>query len=85
MDMPTRTRVTIVAFLILLGGVLFYYCAVFYPIEITAQVKGGSTTVAGSEPTPVNKTSICGEEKNESGQVNQTRSEGKSRPRSGAT
>ena len=83
--MPTKTRVTIVAVLILLGGALFYYCAVFYPIEITTQVKGGSTTVAGSELTPDNKTSICGEENNKSGRVNQTSSKGKSRPRTGAT
>jgi len=83
--MPTRTRITIVAVLILLGGALFYYCAVFYPIEITTQVKGDSTTVTGSEPTPVNKTSICGEESNKSGQANQTSSKGKSRPRAGAT
>ena len=83
--MPTKTRVTIVAVLILLGGALFYYCAVFYPIEITTQVKGGSTTVTGLESTPDNKTSICGEENNNSNQVNQTSSKGKSRPRTGAT
>jgi len=83
--MPTRTRITIVAVLILLGGALFYYCAVFYPIEITTQVKGDSTTVTGSEPTSVNQTSICGEENNKSGQVNQTSSKSKSRPRAGAT
>jgi hypothetical protein len=83
--MPTKTRVTIVAVLILLGGALFYYCAIFYPIEITTQVKGGSTTVAGSEPTPDNQTSICGEENDKSGQVNKTSSKGKSRPRTGST
>ena len=83
--MPTKTRIIIVSILILLGGVFFCYCAVFYPIEITTQVKGGSTTVIGSEPTPVKKTSIGGVERDKSGQINQTRSEGKSRPNTGAT
>jgi hypothetical protein len=83
--MPTRTRVIIVAVLILLGGALFYYCAVFYPVEITTRVKGGSTAVAGSELTPANKTSICSEENNNPKQADQTRSKGKPRPKSGAT
>lgn len=83
--MPTRTRVIIVAVLILLGGALFYYCAVFYPVEITTQVKGDSTAVAGSEPTPDNRTSICGEENNNSKQVNKTSSQDRPRPKAGAT
>ena len=83
--MSTRTRVTIVAVLILLGGVLFYYCAVFYPIDITTQVKGDLTTAAGSGLTPANKTSLCGEENNKSGQVNQNSSQGRPRPKAGAT
>ena len=84
--MPTKTRIIIVSVLILLGGVLFCYCALFYPIEIATQVKGGSTTVAGSEPTLVKKTSTDGVERDKSCQTNPTRSEGKSfRSRSGAT
>jgi hypothetical protein len=85
LDMSTKTRIIIVGILILLGGALFYYCAVFYPIEITTQVKGGSTTVTRSELTPVKETSIYGVERNKSDQVNQTRSESKSRPKTGAT
>jgi hypothetical protein len=84
--MPTKTRIIVVGFLILLGGVLFCYCALFYPIEITTQVKGGSTTAIGSEPTPVKKASTDGAERDKSRQTNQTPSERKSsRPRSGAT
>jgi hypothetical protein len=83
--MPTKTRIIIVVILILLGGALFYYCAVFYPIEITSQVKGGSTTVTRSEAAPVKETSIGGVERDKSGQINQTRSEGKSRPKTGST
>ena len=83
--MPTKTRVIIVSLLILLGGVLFYYCAFFYPIEVTAQVKGSSTPAIGSETTPVKVTSTGGVERDKTGQTNPTRSEGKSRPRTGAT
>jgi hypothetical protein len=83
--MPTKTRIIIVSILILLGGALFYYCAVFYPIEITTPVKGGLTTVTRSELTPVKETSIGGVQRDKSGQNNQTRSEGKSRPKAGAT
>jgi hypothetical protein len=83
--MPTKTRIIIVGILILLGGALFYYCAVFYPIEMTAPVQGGSTTVTSSELTPVKETSKGGIQQNKSGQNNQTRSESKSRPKTGAT
>ena len=83
--MPTKTRIIIVSILMLLGGALFYYCAVFYPIEITTQVKGGLTAITGSESTPVKETSIDGVERDKSGQVNQTRSESKPRPKIGAT
>lgn len=83
--MPTKTRIIIVSILILLGGALFSYCVFFYPIEITTQVKGGSTTVTGLEAAPVKETSIGGVERDKSGQTNQTRSEGRSRPKAGAT
>jgi hypothetical protein len=83
--MPTKTRAIIVSLLILLGGVLFCYCAVFYPIEVTAQVKGDSTPAIGTEPTPVKSTSTSSIERDKTGQTNPTRSEGKSRPRTGAT
>jgi hypothetical protein len=83
--MPTKIRIILVSILILLGGVLFCYCAVFYPTAITTQAKAGSTTVTGLESAPVNATSIGAIERDKSGQVNQTRSEGRSRPRTGAT
>jgi hypothetical protein len=83
--MPTKTRIVIVSILILLGGALFYYCAVFYPIELTTPVKGGLTTVTRSETAPVKETSIGGVEKDKSAQKSQTRSESKSRPKAGAT
>ncbi len=83
--MPTKTRIIIVSILILLGGALFSYCVFFYPIEITNQVKGGSTMVTGSEATPVKETSIGIVERDKSGQSNQTRSERKPRPKTGST
>lgn len=83
--MLTKTRIILVSILILLGGVLFCYCAVYYPVEITTQVKGGSTTVTGLGVVPVKEASIGCVERDKSGQVNQTRSEGKSRPKAGAT
>jgi hypothetical protein len=86
MDMPTRTRTIAVGILILLGGVLFCYCALFYPIQAAPQVKGGSTTTAGSELTPAEKTPTDGVEQDKPRQTKQTPSERKpSRPRSGAT
>ena len=83
--MPTKTRIIIVSLLILLGGVLFCYCAVFYPIEITTPAKGGSTPSVGVETTHVKKTSTGGVERQKSNQTNPTRSQSKSRPRTGAT
>lgn len=83
--MPTKTRVTIVAVLILLGGALFYYCAVFYPIEITTQVKGDSAAVTGTESVLVNKTSTGCAEQDKSNQVNKTNSQSRPRPKTGAT
>lgn len=83
--MPTKIRIIIVSSLILLGVALFSYCAFFHPTEITSQVKGVSTTVTGSEPALVKETSIGGVERDKSGQINQTPSESKSRPKTGAT
>ena len=85
MDMPTKTRIIIVSILILLGGALFSYCLFFYPIEIATPVQGGPTTVTASGAAPVKETSIGGVERDKSGQTNQTRSEGRSRPKAGAT
>jgi hypothetical protein len=82
--MPTKSRIIIVSILILLGGALFCYCAIFYPIEIASQVKGSSTTVTGSEEAPVQETSIDDVEQDKSDQVNQTPPEDKPRPKAGA-
>ena len=78
--MPTKTRIIFVSILILLGGVLFSYCVFFYPIEIVTPVQGGSF-----EAAPAKEVSIGGVERGKSGQANQTRSEGRPRPRAGAT
>ena len=83
--MPAKTRIIIVSLLILLGGVLFSYCVFFYPIEIATPVQGGSIAVTGLEAAPVKEISIGGVERDKSGQTNQTRSEGRSRPKAGAT
>jgi hypothetical protein len=83
--MPTKTRIISVSILILLGGALFFYCVFSHPTDITSQAKAGSTAVAQSEAAPVKETSTGGEEQNKSGQSNQSRSESRSRPRSGAT
>jgi hypothetical protein len=83
--MPTKTRIILVSILILLGGALFCYCAIFYPTTITTQAKAGSTTVTGSGPASAEATSVGSAEQDKSGQLNQTRSEGRSRPRTGAT
>ena len=83
--MPTKPRIIIVSVLILLGGALFTYCVLFYPIEIATQVQGGSTTVTGLEAAPVKDTSTTASKKDKSSQTSQTRSGGRSRPRAGAT
>ena len=83
--MPTKTRIIIVSILILLGGVLFCYCAVFYPIEMTTPAKGGSTQATGVEQTHVKKTPTGGVEREKSDQTNPTRSESRPRPKAGAT
>jgi hypothetical protein len=83
--MPHNTRIITVSLLILLGGVLFSYCVFFYPIEIATAVEGGSTTVTGLGAAPVKETSKGVVERNKSSQTNQTRSEGRSRPKVGAT
>ncbi|MHC4536702.1 MAG: hypothetical protein ACYS6K_22365 [Planctomycetota bacterium] len=83
--MPTKTRIIIVSILILLGGALFSYCVFFYPIDITAQVKGSSATVSASEPAPAKDTSIGCVEPDKSAQINQARSERRSRPKTAPT
>ena len=84
-DMPTKSRIIFVSILILLGGALFTYCLLFYPIEIATPVQGGSTTVAGLKAASVKENSTGSVEQDKSCQTNQTRSEGRSRPRAGAT
>ncbi len=83
--MPTKTRFIIVSILILLGGAFFSYCVFFYPIEISTQVKGGSTTATASEAAPVKETSIGTVEQDKSAQINRSPSEGKPRPKTGST
>lgn len=92
--MPTKPRIIIVSFLILLGGALFYYCAAFYPLEIATQVKAVSATVAEPVQTPepaqvpVQQTSTdCVEQNQQQDKpepVNESPPERKPRPRSGA-
>ena len=82
--MPTKTRIITVSILILLGGVLFFYCLFSNPTDITSQAKAGSTAVAESEAAPVKETSTGSEEQNRSGQNNQSSSGNRPRPRSGA-
>jgi hypothetical protein len=83
--MPTKTRIIIVGILILLGGALFCYFVFFHLTDITTQAKIGSTTVSGSEAAPVKAASTVSVGRDKPGQINQTRSEGKSRPKSGST
>jgi len=83
--MPSKTRIIFVSILILLGGALFSYCVFFYPIEIAAPVQGGSTTVTASDAAPVKETSAGGVERDKSGQTKKNSSEGRPRPRAGAT
>jgi hypothetical protein len=84
-DMPAKTRIIIVSLLILLGGALFAYCVLFYPIEIATPVQGGSATVAGLKAATVKDASTTASEQDKSSQTNQNRSGGRSRPRAGAT
>ena len=83
--MPTKTRIVFVSILILLGGVLFSYCVFFYPIEIATPVQGGSAAVTGLKATPVKDASTAASERDKSTQTSQSSSEGRSRPKAGAT
>lgn len=82
--MPTKTRIITVSIIILLGGALFSYCLFFNSTEITTQAEDGSTTVAELEAAQAQNTSIDGAEQDKSQQNNQTRTERRSRPRSGS-
>ncbi|MHC4325333.1 MAG: hypothetical protein ACYSUX_13805 [Planctomycetota bacterium] len=82
--MPAKSRIIVVSILILLGGALFAYCLFFYPIEIATPVQGGSTA-AGLEAALVKKASTGAVEQDKSCQANQSRSEGRPRPKAGAT
>ena len=77
--MLTKTRIITVSLLILLGGALFCYCAVFYPIEDAAQVKDSSATLTGSDVAPVQAAAIGDVEQDKSDRLNQTQP--KSKPR----
>ena len=83
--MPAKTRIIFVSLLILLGGILFSYCLFSYPIEIATPVQGSSTTITASEAATVKDASTGRAEQEKSNQTNQTRSSGRSRPRSGST
>ena len=83
--MPSKTRIIFVSILILLGGALFFYCVFFYPIDIAAPVQGDPSTVTASGAVPVEETSTGGVERDKSGRTAKGRSEGRPRPRSGAT
>lgn len=83
--MPAKTRIIFVGILILLGGALFSYCVFFYPIDITAQVKGGSTTLTASESATAKDTSTGCVEPDKSAQVEQGRSDRRSRPKTAPT
>lgn len=83
--MPTKTRIMLVSILILLGGALFSYCVLFYPIDITAQVKGGSTTLTTSESPTANDTSTGCVDPDNSAQVEKGRSDRRSRPKTAPT
>ena len=78
--MPTKTRIIIVSVLIMLGGAFFSYCVFFYPVEATAQAKGGLTTVISTNK----ETPTGGIERDKSGQIKKTRSKGRSGPKAGA-
>ena len=80
--MPAKTRIIIVSLLILLGGVLFSYCLFFYPIEIATPVQGGSAAVTGLN---VKDASTAASEQDKSSQTGKSSSEGRSRPKAGAT
>lgn len=82
--MPTKTRIIIVSFLILLGGTLFSYCLFFHPTEIVAQTKETPTAVTESNPAPDKATSTSCEEQNKSTQSNQNSSNSRPRPQPGA-
>lgn len=83
--MPTKIRIIFVGIVILFGAVCFYYFVFFHPTDIATQVNVGSTTVNGQEAAPVKAASTAGVELDKSSQANQTRSERRSRPKSGST
>ena len=83
--MPSRTRIIFVGILILLGGALFSYCVFLYPVEIATPVQGGPATVTASGAAPVEEISTGDVERDKSGQTTKNRSEGRPRPRAGAT
>lgn len=83
--MPSKTRIITVSLLILLGAILFCYCAAFYPPDNTTQAEGVSTTVTESGVTSAQATSICNAEQGKSDRLGQTCSPSKPRPRTAPT
>lgn len=83
--MSTKTRIIVVSVLILLGGVLFGYCAALYPTDNANQLEAGSATVCDSQLASVEATPECDSEDIQSDSPKKTASAPKPRPRSGAT
>ena len=71
--MPSKTRIITVSILILLGGALFCYCAVYYPKENATQAEDASTAVTASKAAPVQATSACDAAQDKSKQASQNR------------
>jgi hypothetical protein len=85
LNMPTKTRIIIVGILILLGAACFCYFAFIHPKVTTTQAQVDSTTAGGPQAASVKAASTAVAEQDQSAQASQTRSERRSRPRSGST
>ena len=83
--MPTKTRILFVCVVILLGGVLFGYCAALYPMESLTQVDTAPTTVCDAQVAPDQEASTGQPEQVPSAPPSQTRSQSKPRQKVGAT
>ena len=83
--MPSKTRIILVGILILLGGALFCYCAVFYPTEDAAQAEDASTTIAAAQTAPAQAASACDAGQDKSDPPKKTSSQSRSRAPRAAT
>ena len=83
--MSTKTRIVVVSILILLGGVLFGYCAAFYPTENAAQLEPGSTMACDAQMAAVQGEATGDSETVASDPPSRTAPSKKPRPRVGAT